>query len=190
MPHLEFISGEAHSGELDAHAECVECYAAPMQRVKLPSNMQQILLYTCSSAIDMPAGLEIQHLLVATVVPSQASTLVKELAQVAPLPGLQHLKRVQRLSTANSSAKLLEIILHALPEGPATCQEVQAWAQQELEAIGVPPALTETITRHSLELRFAQVVCGVAPPGLPHGFNPMCPVLNSSEALLALRGSS
>ena len=106
----------------------------------------------------MPAGLEIQQLLVATVVPSQASTLVKELSQAAPLPGLQHLKRVQRLSAASSSAKLLEIILHALPEGPATGHEAQAWAQQDLGAIGVPSAVTDLIARHSLTPRLAKVL--------------------------------
>ena len=147
--------------------------------------LNESLIETCQYAIDMPAGLEIQHLLVATVAPAQASTLVKELAQVAPLPGLQHLKRVQRLSTVNSSAKLLEIILHALNEAPTTCQEVQTCAQQELEAIGVPPALIDLITRHSLDLRFAQVLCGVAFPSCPHGFNHMLPSAKQLRGLLA-----
>ena len=125
----------------------------------------------------MPAGLEIQHLLVATVVPSQANTLVKELAQAAPFPGLHHLKRVQRLSTAHSLAKVLEVILYALPEKPATGYEEQAWAQQELEAIGIPPAVIDLITRHSLQPRFAQVLSWVKkPPDLPHELNPMLPI--------------
>ena len=106
----------------------------------------------------MPAGLEIQLLLVATVSPPQASTLVKEFAQASPLFGLQHLKRIRRLSTGNNSGHSLEIILHALPEKPARSLEGQAWAQQELEAVGVPSAVTGLIHRHSLEPRFAQVM--------------------------------
>lgn len=105
----------------------------------------------------MPAGLEIQHLLVATIPPSQASKLVKELAQASPLPGLQHLKRIQRLSTGNNSVKALEIILHALSEKPSADRKGQAWVQHELTAIGVPPAVTDFIAGHSLEARFAQV---------------------------------
>lgn len=118
----------------------------------------------------------------ATVAPSQASTLVKELAQAAPLPGLHHLKRVQRLSTANSFTKILEVILYALPEKPALGHEEEAWAQQELEAISIPTAVTDLITRYSLQPRLAQVLCWANPPNLHHEFTPMLPIKQRSNA--------
>lgn len=102
----------------------------------------------------------------ATIVPSQASTLVKELSQASPLPGLQHLKRIQRLDTVCNSAKSLAIILHALSNKPAIHPEGHAWAAHELLAEGVPPAVITVITKHSLELRLAQACICQAPSPL------------------------
>ena len=42
MTYLDFISGEAYSGEVDAHADFVECYPGPMQGVKLPCNVKRV----------------------------------------------------------------------------------------------------------------------------------------------------
>ena len=106
----------------------------------------------------MLAGLQIQHLLVATIAPSQASTLVKELGQASPLPGLQHLKRIHRLTTGNSSSKALEIILHALHSEPDTGHEYRACTTQQLAAMGVPAAVIDIVDKHSLEARLAQVM--------------------------------
>ena len=113
----------------------------------------------------MLAGLQIQHLLVATIAPSQASTLVKELGLASPLPGLQHLKRIQRLITGNSSSKALEIILHALPNEPDTGHEYRACTPQQLAAMGVPAAVIDIVKKHSLEPRLAQVIaCCILSP--------------------------
>ena len=133
----------------------------------------------------MLAGLRIQHLLVATIAPSQASTLVKELGQASPLPGLQHLKRIQRLTTGDSSSKALEIILHALPNEPDTGNEYRACTPQQLAAMGVPAAVIDIVEKHSLEPRLAQVMacCTLSPCIAITRISPLTCIVHARNAL-------
>lgn len=93
----------------------------------------------------------------ATILPSQASTLVKQLGQASPLRGLQHLKRVHRLSTGSSSAGCLEIILHALPQKPDTGWQEREWDVDEMTSIGMPSAVVDLIREYLLQPRLARV---------------------------------
>ena len=93
----------------------------------------------------------------ATTLPSQASALVRKLGQASPLKGLQHLKRVQRLSTGSSSAGSLEIILHALSHKPVIDGQKHAWEVDEMTALGIPSAVVDLVSEHSLQPRLAQV---------------------------------
>ena len=93
----------------------------------------------------------------AAILPSQASTLVKQLGQASPLEGLQHLKRVQRVSAGSSSAGFLEIILHALPHKPVTDWQGHEWDVDEMTFIGIPSAVVDLISKYSLQPCLAQV---------------------------------
>lgn len=111
--------------------------------------------------------IEIQHVLVALIHPSQASRLVKQLAVAAPLTELQHLKRVRKLQDGSSQLEVIVCLINqpscsTKPEAGSHC----AWEEALLRGLGVRDEVLRIIAEHNLQMR-SLPVCSVQANRLP-----------------------
>ena len=103
-------------------------------------------------------------MLLAIIPPSQASILMGKLAPAVPLKGLQHIKRLRKLSEQQDGQTALELLLCPLPsEQPAANTNVAdmqycSWPAEMLAAAGAPDAVMQLVAEHDLLVRRAQVL--------------------------------